>query len=187
LFSPVGNMLRPRSNHSAILLSTGNVLIIGGGVADAEIFDPATKTFTAAGSTSSKSVNTATILAGGRVLVTGELTSDGSAAAPAEIYDPSTGQFTPTGTMATPRFGCTATLLPDGTVLVAGGTMLVAGSNSATFTSVPVLNAEIYNPATGSFGPGPTMHQARSGHTATLLPDGSVLFVGAGTSAEIYQ
>jgi hypothetical protein len=187
-FTPVGDMRTARAGHSATLLSNGKVLIVGGGVADAEIFDPTTNTFMAAGSTSSKSVSTATLLTGGRVLVTGEVTADGSAAAPAELYDTATGTFTPTGTMVTPtRFGYTATLLPDGTVLVAGGIMFVASSTPGSVTSVPVLASEIYNPATGSFSPGPTMHQGRYAHTATLLPDGSVFFVGTSARAEIYQ
>jgi hypothetical protein len=186
-FTPVGDMRVARAGHSATLLSNGKVLIVGGGVADAEIFDPATNTFVAAGRTSSSSVSTATLLAGGRVLVTGERTPDGSAAAAAELYDPATDTFTPTGAMVTPRFGYTATLLPDDTVLVAGGIIFVAGSQPGTSYIVPVLAAEIYNPATGSFSPGPTMHQGRNAHTATLLPDGSVLFIGAGPTAEIYQ
>jgi hypothetical protein len=186
-FTPVGDMRVARAGHSATLLSNGKVLIVGGGVVDAEIFNPATNTFVAAGGTSSSSVSTATLLAGGRVLVTGERTPDGSAAAAAELYDPATGTFTPTGTMVTQRFGYTTTLLPDGTVLVAGGIMFVASSQPGTSNIVPVLGAEIYNPATGSFSPGPTMHQGRNAHTATLLPDGSVLLVGAGPTAEIYQ
>jgi hypothetical protein len=186
-FTPVSEMIRPRANHSATVLLTGKVLITGGGVADAEIFDPATNSFSAAGSTSSKSVSTATLLTSGRVLVTGEQTSDGSAAAPSELYDSASGTFTPTGTMATLRYGNTATLLPNGTVLIAGGITFVAGPKPGTFNNVPVLTAEIYNPGTGSFDPGPTMHYGRSGPAATLLPDDRVLFVGSGPAAEIYQ
>ena len=186
-FTPVGDMIRPRAYHSAILLLTGKVLVIGGGVADAEIFDPATNSFTAAGSTSSKSVSTATLLASGRVLVTGERTSDGSAAAPSELYDPATGTFTPTGTMATLRSVYTATLLLDGTVLVAGGFTFAGGPTPGSGLIVPVLATEIYNPGTGSFDPGPTMHYGRSLHTATLLPDDNVLFVGGSPIAEIYE
>jgi hypothetical protein len=189
-----------RQSLSAVLLSNGKVLIVGGGVADAELFDPATNTFTTTGSASSKWAITATLLADGRVLVTGEATSDGSEAAPAEVYDPAAGKFTPTGTMVTPRYGYTATRVPDGTVLIAGGIMNVASATPGALTSVPVTTTEIYNPATGTFNPGPTMRQGRYTPTATLLPDGSVLFVGGLgpccslpttlsplASAEIYQ
>lgn len=63
-------------------------------------------------------------------------------------------------------------------MLVAGG-----GENST---------AEVYDPATGSFSFTGGMEVGRSGHTATLLPNGSVLVAGGGiftglASAELYQ
>ena len=78
--------------------------------------------------------------------------------------------------MTIPRIWHTATLLPDGTVLIAGGYTRVGGNSSQTATT------EIYDPATGSFTSGPTMKQGRFSHSATLLSDGRVLFVGAASS-----
>src|SRR5262249_61205324 len=69
--------------------------------------------------------------------------------------------FTNTGAMATIRVGHSATLLPSGEVLVAGG----SGSGG----TLPL--AELYNPARGSFHPTKPMVTARFDHTATLLPD----------------
>ena len=93
----------------------------------------------------------------------------------------SSGAFTATGNMTTARAGHTATLLPNGTVLIAGG----SGSASA----------ELYDPTTGTFAPTGNMITARTTHTATLLADGRVLitggFVGLSNSptasAELYD
>ncbi len=186
-FTPVGDMIRPRAYHSAILLLTGKVLIIGGGVADAEIFDPATNSFTAAGSTSSKSVSTATLLASGRVLVTGERTSDWVGSCTLRTLRPRYRHIYAYRHDDHLRYAYTATPLLDGTVLIAGGFMFVGGPTPGSGLVVPVLATEIYNPGTGSFDPGPTMHYGRSLHTATLLPDDNVLFVGGGPIAEIYE
>lgn len=177
-FTQVGDMGAARADHLATLLPNGKVLITGGGTTEAELFDPATNSFTSTGSMSSSWVKTATLLTDGRVLVTGEETGDGSAPAPSELYDPATGKFTPTGTMVMLRDGYSATLLPDGTVLLAGGEIYVSTGEPGSYAPVVLNMTEIYNPATGSFSPGPSMRQGRVNHTATLLPDGSVLFVG---------
>jgi hypothetical protein len=84
--------------------------------------------------------------------------------------------FTATGSMATARNLHTATLLGDGTVLVAGG-----GGGTGYLTS-----AEIYDPTTGTFSPTGNLAIPRYLHTATLLADGTVLIVGL-ASAEIYD
>ena len=83
------------------------------------------------------------------------------------------------GTMSTPRYSHTATLLQDGTVLVAGG-----ASGSAALAT-----AEIYNPTSNSWIATGSMANGRSGHSATLLSDGRVLVTGggAGATAEIYN
>jgi WD40 repeat protein len=188
--------------HTATLLQNGKVLIVGGVLtstsdpdATAEIYDPATGTFTMTGAmATAREQHTATLLADGRVLIVGGTTSppasltsawlatgavDLQGTATAEIYDPSTGSFSGTGSMAAARTFHTATLLPNGTVLIAGG-----GNENST--------AEIYDPATGSFSVTGGMEVGRSGHTATLLPNGSVLVAGGGmfaglASAELYQ
>jgi hypothetical protein len=139
--------------------------------------------------------HTATLLRDGRVLVAGGssvgfIIPEGvepHLLASAELYDPGSGSWTPTGSMIEVRNGHTATLLPDGRVLVAGG-YSVGGVGG------PVASAELYDPSTGSWTPTGSMMRARAGHTATLLPDGRVLVAGgsggdSGTvaSAELYD
>lgn len=195
-FSRVGDLVFTRDDFSATLLSDGRVLVMGGGTANAELFDPASTSFSSVGSTSSKWIGAATLLADNRVLISGETNSDSSVPIVAEIYDPATGKFEVTGKMQTMRSAYTATLLPDGTVLIAGGVMPVATATPGLYNQIPLSSTEIYNPATGSFSPGPTMREVRLSHTATLLADRRVLFVGGRggpstlsplASAEVYR
>jgi len=190
-FTQTGSMVVGRFLHTATLLQNGKVLIVGGALtstsnpdATAEVYDPATGIFSKTGAmATAREQHTATLLADGRVLIVGGATSRGTgdlqATATVEVYDPSTGSFSVTGSMAAARIYHTATLLPSGKVLVAGG-----GDENST--------AEVYDSATGSFSITGGMEIGRSGHTATLLPNGSVLVAGGGmfdglASAELYQ
>src|SRR5215472_11272813 len=89
------------------------------------------------------------------------------------------GSFIPTGPMTTPRWGHSATLLPNGKVLVAGG---IAGGDPADGTTALLASAELYDPSTGAFTPTGSMLTARWQATATLLADGRVLIAGGGPS-----
>lgn len=125
-----------------------------------------------------RAFHTATLLTtgpnAGDVLITGGMVDfAGDTTNSAELFDPSTGTFTATGPMSASRAGHTATLLSDGTVLIAGG----ATGSAGTFTSLDT--AEIYNPSTGTFTPvSAPMIAARWQHTATLLGNGTVLIAG---------
>ncbi len=150
----------------------------------AEIYDPTTGTFSPTGAmTDRRGGHTATLLRDGRVLIVGGSThAESYSATSAETYDPVTGTFSPTGAMATARMGHTATLLPDGRVLVTGGSN---GTEGAVPTTEIVATAELYDPRTGTFSPTGSMMDARSAHTATLLPTAASSSLGARASMSL--
>lgn len=236
-FNATGRMTTARVGPTATLLSDGRVLITGGyqihnsvgtPVSSAELYDPGTGEFNATGSMATARFHqTATLLDDGRVLVVGgaDIAGGGMTALPsAEIYDPRTARFSRTGSMATARAGHTATLLPDGHVLIAGGdlrhptaelydprsgtfsptgsmttvryyqtatlrvdghVLVIGGDDYQDGASSPLLTAETYDPATGTFSPTGSLITPRASHTATLLADGHVLITGGQRSSKL--
>lgn len=177
IFTATGSMGVSRNGCTATLLLNGKVLIAGGStgtsgtVSSAELYDPSTGMFSYIGSmVTARSLHTATLLSNGTVLITGGYNSGINTGLDlAEVYDPNTGIFTSTtGRMNLSRYNHTATLLPNGRVLVAGGDR----PGGAGWPS------ELYDPSTKIFTSTGTMHTDRFSQTATLLNTGKVLIVG---------
>ena len=130
-WSAAGSMAQTRGQHTATVLPDGTVLVTGGigaqggglGVlASAERYDPATSTWSAAGTMSSpRTAHTATLLPSGKVLVTGGTAPPAGCQSSAELYDPATNSWAAAAAMSDARSEYSATLLSNGTVLVAGG------------------------------------------------------------------
>jgi hypothetical protein len=168
-----------QSRQTATLLPDGQVLIAAGGTTNAELYNPATRSFApTAKMPLAVSGATATLLPDGKVLVAGGVHSFHQVTN-AELYDPATGTWAATGAMNVARSGQTATLLPDGQVLVAGGGCNGSGfgCDSGSFEGT-LSSAELYNPATGTWARTGSMKAGREYFTATLLKNGQVLAAG---------
>jgi hypothetical protein len=180
--------------HTAILLPNGKVLAAAGGVFSevafqnsdkAELYNPASGTWTSTGPHVQTYNRSATLLLNGNVLLAGgDSQLDNNGFASAELYDPASETSTPTGSLGTARSHHMTTLLPNGKVLVTGGY-----DSSGNFTT----SAELYDPASGTWTATGGLNAARIGHTATLLANGKVLVVGGRNSsgglasAELYD
>jgi N-acetylneuraminic acid mutarotase len=184
-----GSLHQARFFHTATLLPNGQVLVAGGEgcppshlCASAELYEPATGTWRETGRmTVGREEHTATLLPDGQVLVAGGYGClPSNVCASAEVYNPATGTWKPTGSMAHARAGHTATLLPDGEILVAGG------YGCAGQVCHHLASAELYDPATGTWGAAGSMHRAREYQTATLLVNGTVLLAGGSTGCFVH-
>lgn len=185
-----------RIGHTMSLLSDGRILVAGGTAlgpggsgggqtirpdASAEIFNPKTGKWSGTNAMSTpRFEHTATLLSDGKVLIVGgQGPADGGrliALSSTELYDPAADGFVSSTALGEGRANHAAVLLADKTVLVMGG---VGGPNA----DIALASAELYDARSGSWTRISPIAMARTGHTATLLPDGKVLMAG-GESAQ---
>ena len=188
------SMPEPRDHHTATLLASGEVLVVGGGpgseistptgegvLSSALLYDPATNAWRATGALrGARAGHRAAQLVDGRVLVAGGGDRVGYPCAAihphcmiadsigtAEIYDPASGTFTPTGDLAHPRLAFSLDVLGSGRVVATGG----AAANQG-LTSV-----EIFDPGTGLWSKAPDLVGQRLYHASAVLA-GSLVVVG---------
>jgi hypothetical protein len=153
-----------RQYHTATLLPSGQVLVTGGYnstagyLSSAELYDPASGSWSSTGSLATgRWDHTATLLPSGQVLVAGGFGSGSLSSA--ELYDPASGSWSSAGSLVTTRYDHTATLLPSGQVLVAAG-----------YKFSLLSSAELYEPATVSqITPAETTCSQYSSDTAETL------------------
>jgi IPT/TIG domain-containing protein len=176
--APAANMMStPRWQNSAVTLLTGKVLVVGGACAvgaatcngdtqAADLFDPATNTFTPTANKLNKPryYTHSVLMVDGRVFISSANDPD------VEIYDPATDAFSLVTHTPLHQYGYVVRLR-DGRVLLFGGD----GGNQA---------AELFDSDTNTFTATGNMVQGRSMLTAHTLPDGRVLAIaGASSSA----
>jgi hypothetical protein len=178
----VTGMLQPRAYAMAVLLADGSVLVAGGSrngqpLDTAERYYPGTDTWLAAGRLNlPRTQGTLTLLPDGRVLAAGGGVEGGpgwNSTASAELFDPKRGVWTVTAPMSVARARQSATLLPDGDVLIAGGATTFHGDTGSV-----TATAELYNPKAGKWAAAAPMSRPRYVHGAALLHDGRVLVAG---------
>jgi hypothetical protein len=191
-FTPTGQMTMPRSEHVAVLLNNGKVLLVGGVgtgwtfLASAEVYDPSTGSFTRTGGmTTPRESHTATLLKSGKVLIAGGHKDRREAMtvySSAEVYDPAEGTFSAAGNMTTIRHKHAAALLPDGNVLIVGG------SDKRDWQG-KYASAEIYDSTKGEFKAIGDMAMARFKLANAVVPlrNGKILIAGGGERVELYD
>jgi hypothetical protein len=195
-WSLTGSLPRILDQATSTLLADGNVELTGGVgyepdglLASTEIYDARAGTWSEGRDLHAKrEYHAATLLFDTKVLITGGFDPAVGTLRSAELSDPSDGSWVRLDPMLDARLGQTATLLPNGLVLVAGGQR---GPGQSSLDSAELYDSGRY-PGPSWIVAGP-MTTARDGHTATLLRDGDVLVAGgfgtasSGSSAETYR
>jgi hypothetical protein len=191
-FAAGPEMREPRAGHVAVPLRDGRVLFVGGVstgwsfLASAELYDPETNRFVATGGMSvPRESHVGVRLADGSVLVVGGHTGRRENIriyASAERYDPARGAFVPASSMTKRRHKHAAIALPDGRVVITGG-------SDERDDQGMYGDAEVYDAATNRFATLGPMQRPRYKHDGTLIPlrDGTILVAGGAGTVEVFD
>jgi hypothetical protein len=175
----------PHPNPTLLHLPAGRVLLLGSDANPPEVFDQRANAWTALAPGPALG-QPFVPLPDGRVLA-GLGDQEALVTYQMHLLDLTSGASSPTGTMALNRRASPGVLLPDGRVLIVGGTV-VAGNPPR---GIALASNELYDPAANRWAPAASMTLPRVGHALTSLPDGRVLAIGgairAGPPAEIYD
>jgi hypothetical protein len=200
-WSATGSMATPRVLHAGCRMADGRVMVAGGtnsfatpiaaitGTQNtAEIYNPATGTWSAAPNIGGNRLSPAlSLLPNGRVMVSGGVqvtflfgipTAAGTTTA-VQIYNPATNSWAAGAAMPTAKTGhhYNQVTLTNGRVLMTGGVSVTVNILAQTLTTAPLNAAEYYDQPTNTWTSVP-MPTARSLHSATLLNDGRVIVCG---------
>ena len=173
---PAGKVVAARLMHTATRLFDGRVLLAGGldaftnlEVGSAELYDPATETFSRACTLAAERwAHGAASLPDGRVLLAGGYAL-GGVTDTAELWDPTTGECQATGSLFVPRADLRLVVLATGEVLAVGGRDDAGQALAAV---------ESWDPLTGVWSHRPSLPGNRVGHSVSVLHDGRVLILG---------
>jgi N-acetylneuraminic acid mutarotase len=198
-WSSAAPMLLARAHPVVVLLGDGRVLVAGGGTggesvtAEAELYDPAANRWTPTGSMAAPRIDASALrLRTGRVLVAGGTAvaaNQESSLTSAETYDPTSGSWAPAGVMSSAHAAAPIGMLPNGSVLIAGGTDYQGGYGIGTTA------ADVYDPEINRWRETTRLHYPRGDSGGDLLADGTFLVVGgmgrtgsfSENSAELYD
>ncbi|MDQ3973077.1 MAG: hypothetical protein M3276_01835 [Actinomycetota bacterium] len=185
-WSPTGSMNARRALHVATLLPNGQVLVAGGRTCNqpppeacnftfvtntAELYDPATGTWSSTGPlVEPRHTTSTTLLVDGKVLIPAGFVGGGAPSRTADLYDPATGTSALTGNLNRARARQGAMQLHDGRVLVASG---FQGGNTSEFYDP--------GPQTWSLTGNLLLPTARFNFNFAVLPNGKALVAGGAT------